>query len=452
MTVLIVHYHLRCGGVTRVIESQVRALEEKGHKVIVASSGPKVDWCDHQLIVPELDYCNDSPLSGKTLRELIPESPGLWLIHNPTLAKNALFPELIECLAEERTHVLLQCHDFAEDGRPANYQRLSLVENLYPLAPNIHYAFVNTRDQSSLIEAGIPESQCHHLPNAIVPPKSDPSPENPVPLIFCPVRGIRRKNLGELCLLAAHAPGNVRFAVAVAPENPEWITIHNQWADLAAELGIPIDFNVVNRLAPALGDSSSFASWLGHATHLITTSIAEGFGLTFLEPALLKKPLIGRDLPEITQDFSEQKLGSLYQSLPIALKHLDLEKLQEDFLNQVGETFHAYGFSIDNELEAAWLKFIESGSVDFGNLPESHQADLIRHHRFPEIETWLAESLQSPPLPIDTYQWSLDRYANTLDGIIDSVTQSESASPTWLPKENVLAQFLLTDRFHFLRT
>ncbi|MDB4544376.1 hypothetical protein N9Z83_00360, partial [Akkermansiaceae bacterium] len=152
MLVLIVHYHLRCGGVTRVIESQVTALKEQGHQVIVASSGPKVDWAREHLIVPELDYCLDSDLSGRDLLKLIPVNPDLWIIHNPTLAKNALFPDFINTLAGQKARVLLQCHDFAEDGRPANYQRLANTAHLYPLAENIHYAFVNKRDQASLIE------------------------------------------------------------------------------------------------------------------------------------------------------------------------------------------------------------------------------------------------------------------------------------------------------------
>lgn len=453
MLVLIVHYHLRCGGVTRVIESQVRALSNQGHKVVVASSGPRVDWCEEQIIIPELDYCLESNLSGDDLRDLIPLQPDLWIIHNPTLAKNALFPDFIKNLAGHKAPLLLQCHDFAEDGRPANYQRLSETTHLYPLAENIHYAFVNTRDRSSLIRAGIPGHRCHHLPNAVVPPAAHPAPENPAPLVFCPVRGIRRKNLGELCLLAAHAPAGIRFAIAVAPENTEWSTVHDRWAALAQELALPIEFNVADRLSPTPDADPSFSSWLGHATHLVTTSIAEGFGLTFIEPALLGKPLIGRDLPEITRDFSDTPLGSLYEDIPIDLIALDLDLLKKDYLNQLAATFQSYNRILsDDEQEQNWLNFIATGSLDFGNLPESHQEHLIRNHRLPELEQWLEKSLSIPAQPIATDCWSLDHYGITLQNIIGPVVDSTPGAPDWLPKQNVLAQFISPDRFHFLRT
>jgi menaquinone-dependent protoporphyrinogen IX oxidase len=39
MNILIIHYHLRAGGVTRVIESQAKILREQGHEVQIASSG-----------------------------------------------------------------------------------------------------------------------------------------------------------------------------------------------------------------------------------------------------------------------------------------------------------------------------------------------------------------------------------------------------------------------------
>ena len=40
MKILIIHYHLRAGGVTRVIESQTQILRAQGHEVQIASSGP----------------------------------------------------------------------------------------------------------------------------------------------------------------------------------------------------------------------------------------------------------------------------------------------------------------------------------------------------------------------------------------------------------------------------
>jgi len=43
---------------------------------------------------------------------------------------------------------------------------------------------------------------------------------------------------------------------------------------------------------------------LFHMAHaILTTSKVEGFGYTFVEGWLCHKPVIGRDIPEVTQDF-----------------------------------------------------------------------------------------------------------------------------------------------------
>ena len=44
---------------------------------------------------------------------------------------------------------------------------------------------------------------------------------------------------------------------------------------------------------------------MASAHRLVTTSVAEGFGLAFLEPWLFGKGLLGRNLPEITVDFAK---------------------------------------------------------------------------------------------------------------------------------------------------
>jgi len=240
MTILIVHYHLRAGGVTRVIESQVKVLLAQGHEVIVASSGPSLDWGCQQLLIPELDYQKEGRIPIARLLELPAD---LWIIHNPTLGLNVAYPDLIEAATLSGQKILLQCHDFAEDGRPENYQLLGDRERIYPLAAHVHYATVNQRDLETLKRAGIPASRCHFLPNAINPPSLQ-ARQNEEQLVFYPVRGIRRKNIGEICLLAAHAPKGTRFAIALraGPEEPRFI--HDDWEAFAHAQKLPVEFDV----------------------------------------------------------------------------------------------------------------------------------------------------------------------------------------------------------------
>lgn len=436
MRIALLHYHQRPSGVNQVIQSQKAALEALGHETSIPD-------------ITELDYSETSAITAESLFQKLQDSCGqkidLWIIHNPTLGKNSTFPDLIRLMVEKGINLILQCHDFAEDGRPANYKRLADIDHLYPVASHVHYAVINRRDADILKNAGLKESHIHYLPNAVMR-DAVALEKNQPPLVFYPVRGIRRKNLGEFCLWAKHAPVGTRFAVAREPENPEWLSGFRNWQKFADKEGLPIEFDVVTEEAP-------FEEWLAKTSHLATTSIAEGFGLTFIEPHFLGRPLIGRDLPEITSDFKKEGLtpGLLYDRIPIPLDWLDLQLLENDFRKQLMNNFSAYETQADSN--EAWKNFIQHGTVDFGNLPELQQRAVICERHIPELEAWLTDALQTKSSPKqDTTPWSLSTYQKRLDLIIDTVTQSSSIAHSFLPKENVLKEFLDPSRFHFLRT
>ena len=420
-----------------MIESQARVLRRNGHQVVIASAGPAKNWGDSSLILPDLDYQSEGAIN---IAPLLAVQADLWIIHNPTLGLNIAYPDMIEQAAQAGVRMLLQIHDFVEDGRPANYQLLANREKIYPDAPQIHYATINKRDQTILQRAGVPEERCHYLPNAVNPPTLQGTTPSET-LLFYPVRGIRRKNLGELCLLAAHAPAGTRFAVALRSGSEEPDFLHDDWVQFAQSLGLPISFDVVGQ------DPSSFRDWLEQSTHLVTTSIHEGFGLTFLDPAFLGKPLIGRDLPEITRDFT--KYGTLYQSIPVPLS--DLPGLAEIYREQFSTTMAAYGKVVtDHEITAGWKNYSSEGVVDFGNLPEEFQRRIIETTKLPELASWLAQALKQPATQIDTSPWSLETYAKNLQEIMTSTCAPGSVD--WISPTKILDQFLLPEKFHFLRS
>lgn len=435
MRIALLHYHQHPSGVNQIIALQEQVLTALGHEVIIPH-------------LPELDYSEKSLLSGTELLKKIEAAYPqiqLWIIHNPTLGKNATYPDFIKQLAETGTPLVLQCHDFAEDGRPTNYERISNIDHLYPLATHIHYATINSRDAQILEKAGIPNSQIHFLPNAVTR-EPIPSSNPDAPFVLYPVRGIRRKNIGEFCLWAKHATANTRFAIASRPENAEWIATFEEWQHFAAQENLPIDFAVVT-------DEYPFEFWLKKSTHLATTSIAEGFGLTFIEPHFLGRPLIGRDLPEITRDFTAEglPLDHLYSEISVPLSALNLTELEKDFRHQITSTFSSYQQSLD--VDTAWANFIQNNTVDFGNLPESHQQSLIQNHHFPALKNWLAESLsQNSASPPNTQPWSIESYQNRIEKLIQQANESLVSPLIFLNKERLLTQFLAPNRFHFLRT
>ena len=53
--------------------------------------------------------------------------PDLWHIHNHCLGKNPSLTQAVSHLAEDGNPILLQPHDFAEDGRPSNFNCLNQV-------------------------------------------------------------------------------------------------------------------------------------------------------------------------------------------------------------------------------------------------------------------------------------------------------------------------------------
>ena len=76
-------------------------------------------------------------------------------------------------------------------------------------------------------------------------------------------------------------------------------------------------------LTYGLGQESnvSFPEMVRHAQSMLSVSVAEGFGLGFLEPWTFGKGLYGRNLPEITCDFAELgvSLQHLYNRMSIPL-------------------------------------------------------------------------------------------------------------------------------------
>ena len=274
-------------------------------------------------------------------------------MHNHALGKKASLPGALRILAEDGWRMLLQVHDFAEDNRPANYRHLAdaigvsdphqLGQVLYPQAANIHYATLTERDAVILEGAGVPPERLHTLPNPIAEfgemPAQDEARSRVFPLldlsagsrlIVYPVRGIRRKNLGEMLLLAALAPEGTYFALTLAPKNPVEAVSFNRWRQLAEELELPCLFNSGGPKEED-GYGCDFKETLAAADAILTTSVAEGFGMVFLEAWLAGKPLIGRDLPEITREFKAAGLSfnGLWEELLLPSNTFDASA--EDF-------------------------------------------------------------------------------------------------------------------------
>ena len=423
MNLAIVHYHLNRGGVTRVIENQLRALDAvlggEPWRVAIFYGGRRKGWIKRVarelrsirltlVEVPGLEYdtldgstaAADPQELAKDLR-LAFERQGFAAgstvvhVHNHALGKNRALPAAVARLAETGFPVLLQVHDFAEDFRPANYRWLLGGESngarFYPQAADIHYAALNNRDRDILESAGVDARRLALLPNPAPPLAGMPDRKDSrrrlrqrfgVPAadryLLYPIRCIRRKNVGEALLYSALAQSakNSRGTVVgmtLAPLNPAELPIYAAWKDCARRLQLPCRFEV------GAADGLPFAENLAAADAIITTSLAEGFGMVFLESWLAGRPLLGRDLPEITADFRSRgvELPWLSPALMVPLDWPGADRFSETFLSTYARVLESYGRRQPPDLAAALERKIQGDMVDFGDLDEPMQQTVI---------------------------------------------------------------------------
>ncbi|MBC2593995.1 glycosyltransferase family 4 protein [Ruficoccus amylovorans] len=484
MRVAIIHYHLKPGGVTRIVESAAEALAAYGVDLCAISGEPYTGGAELKTgVVSGLGYTTEESeyIDPKYLlhelkaeaKELLGGEPDLWHIHNHSLGKNAVLPDLVGLLVREGAAVLLQVHDFAEDGRPGNYQLvgegIADWKNLYPYGPRVHTAVLNRRDESILSGAGMPAECLHLLPNpvsvphgAVARPGSEPPKIAGMERLFLyPTRAIRRKNMGEFLCWAALAREGETFATTLAPANPTARPVYERWVALAKELELPAVFE----LAQAV--DLSFPEVMAAAETVVTTSVAEGFGMAFLEPFLFGKTLCGRDLPDITGDFFKAgvRLSGLYDRLDVPLEWIGgAGELRAKIAPSLAASYAAYGRECGpREIAAALAAAVDGERVDFGRLDEDLQARAIRHLRSlsdpaseilpPALVRQDATTAEANRAAIAEH-FNLKQYGQRLVGIYGkilsapaSVAGSESLDPA-----RVLDAFLDPARFCLLRT
>ncbi len=360
LNVIILHCHFDRSGVTQVVENHVRSLHQSADvQRIVLVGGNRAGGLSEatcaatqRIEIDDFDY--DEPLRpslsardrGQQIATRVEtqlaaagiqrdESVLHW--HNHSLGKNTAAPAAIVAMAEAGWRLLLQIHDFVEDNRPKNYLQIieaagaknskALDAYLYPCAAQIHYAGLTWADASVIASLGIPKEQTHCLPNSVAAPSAatvdrDSALEK-VRRAFdlsaharwalYPVRGIRRKNVGEFLLLSRLMADEMFAALTLCPTTPVEKRSYDRWKLLAATLAPRAVFDAAHH------KSISYAENLAASDYVISTSVAEGFGMAFLEPWLSKRRVIARRLPSVTEDFESAgvDLSQLYDQIPV---------------------------------------------------------------------------------------------------------------------------------------
>lgn len=390
LRIALVHYHLRRGGVTSVIAHQSAALMEAGDDVLVISGEvPEAPLPVPVAVAEGLNYDRFRPQpspavspdeAGKELAGSIQSAmTGRWgeaadiiHVHNPLIRKTAALLPALNILSGRGLRLLLQNHDLAEDFRPDVY----VDGEDYPA--NCHYAVINSRDYSFLHRAGLKPDGLHLIPNEVVPVAAADGLERKRYLY--PVRAIRRKNIGEALLVSMFVPKGRTVAVTLPPTTEQDEAVYRAWMNLAGELELPVEFEV--------GTRESFSNVFGSALAVLSTSVKEGFGFSFLEPWTAGRAAMGRRIDYVYRDFEdagirfdspEKKTNSFYNAINIPKEYIAPPVLKSKMEHAMIAVYEAFGLEPPAYTVQMLDEMLFTGQViDFGRLDEDLQTNVIR--------------------------------------------------------------------------
>ena len=375
MKVAFLHYHLKTGGVTTVLHRQAECIHPD-NDLLVISGSPSASGFPFPVSVIEAigyDHPDRTPSPPERVARKIDRAVrshfsgpcDLLHVHNPLLAKNSNLLRILRELQQMGYRMLLQVHDFAEDGRPHLYYPA-------PYPTNCHFAVINSRDYRALLDADASPGSVHRLPNMVVWPGSQEPAGIASETVLYPIRAIRRKNIGEAILLSLFFKAGEKLAITLPPNSPADFPSYEGWKRLVAKRNLDVEFEA--------GLNASFPELVRSSKMLITTSIMEGFGFAFLEPWLAGKLLGGRLLPDICSDFEQNgvRLSHLYKALNVPLQWIDKDQYRAEWTACVQKVADRFDTTVRRTtLEAAFKKMTVKDRIDFGLLSEFYQKQII---------------------------------------------------------------------------
>jgi hypothetical protein len=230
---------------------------------------------------------------------------------------------------------------------------------------------INSRDRSFLQRAGLKTEGLHLLPNEVRP--IHPSARLIRNRYVYPVRALQRKNIGEALLLSLFIPKGMTIAITLPPTTERDIGIYRKWMDFARELNLSVEFD--------LGLNVSLEDVYGSALGVITTSVKEGFGFSYLEPWTAGRTVLGRRLNYVCRDFESAgvQFDSLYSSLNIPMVYISPSALKKKLESAMLSMYKRFGADPPRHITTTmWEDLVSQDSIDFSRLDEKTQGGIIR--------------------------------------------------------------------------
>lgn len=368
MKIIIGHYHLNPGGVTKIIQSQLEGLSNiEDLEILVVCDGQGFE----NITLPDNasslafekigylpDYGDESSIFkivGEVLQFFkgIAEKEDIIHFHNIGLGKNVAVSYALYLLAKEGYKVINHAHDFPED-RPTNYKYLEdglaclgitdMGQVLYPKIDNYKFGVLNSFDSNRLETVGVQAERIQLWPNPVSAPsitaeitkkeakalvESNLDLPKDKMLVAYPVRVIRRKNIGEYILLAAAFADTANFIVTLPPLNPIEKEVYDKWVTFCQENDINLIFEAGMKL--------EFDWVMKGADVCFTTSIMEGFGMVFVEPWLWGTAVAGREIHNVIPDLKAFGITYplLYSQILVQQNHEQVDFPSLDFDDQM---------------------------------------------------------------------------------------------------------------------
>lgn len=339
---VVVHYHLRPGGVRRVIELALPAIARSAPTLreITLAVGEADDpaWVENLRrnlgkvtlrlrIEPSFRYIAEQRSSAESLRtrlasaveSLLSDAGAVW-IHNPALGRNPMLADVLASEAARRDlPVVFHHHDFWFENRWARwpemrafgYSTLSAVARVcFPVRPGSVHATINRLDHSTLrCEIG---KRAIWLPNPVFRAETPPSGKvhaarewltqelgDAGPVWLCPTRLLRRKNLAEALLLTRWLRPEAWMVSTAAVSSESERSYARRLVNAAKKNGWRARFSI---LADAGKDAPGMEELKAASEVILLTSIQEGFGLPYVEAVAAGRPLLARRLPNVAPD------------------------------------------------------------------------------------------------------------------------------------------------------
>ncbi len=376
MKIAFIHYHLKTGGVTTCLKQQLKALKSDCDMCVITGEPAPEDFPAKTIYVPELAYSSvyrqpyaPEKVAATVVQKIRAHFGGpcdIVHVHNPLLAKNSELLRFLKLLQQD-LNLLLQVHDFAEDGRA----RLYFNED-YPV--DCHYCVVNSRDYQILLKCGLKSPGLHQLFNCVSLPQLPPGAVAEKPWVVYPIRAIRRKNIGEAILLSLFFDARERLSITLPPNSAADLASYEAWKVFAAESRLPVEFDQ--------GLKTPFETIVCSARYLLTTSITEGFGFSFLEPWLYHKYVSGRKLDDICNDFKERgiDLDHMYNQLMVPLEGFDADGYYRQWKRTIKDSARTFDLHIEAaQVRRAYEAITAGGTMDFGLLAEPYQKQVLHY-------------------------------------------------------------------------